>query len=642
MMDCAKILKDLKSDDNEIVREAAFQSGEHNCVEAVPLLAELLKTNHLGLQEAADHALRHIGGKESVQAVVPLLRSDDVPVRNLSMDILREVGAQDFPSLVELVHDEDTDIRIFAVDILGSTDSFKAVEPLCDALLKDPEVNVRYQAAVSLGELENPDAAKCLNFALNDDEWVQYAVIEALAKIKHASSVEALVKALDRSSDLVASMIIDALSEVGNIKAVTMLLRHLDKSATALRNKIVKAIVNILGGKSLKLLSNAEKEKLREYMLIALKDEDEEVQDAAIMGLGFVGGNMATEQILSLSEALDADHDRDRLGIMIDTLANIGLNESLVNGLNSDSEKISAVAVEVLSRLEGQEVANVLMQAFPDKERDLKRDILAALVRVAGAEAKEFFINVLETEQDGAMLKATLQFLGNELGLEEEGEKIFSLLQHPYDDVKEAALEACVSIGGEEMISRFIEMFSSEDPINRLMAVYALGKLDSDGNLDIIKMALEDEVPDIRKIALESLNICSMDTQDLEIIVSRLNDENRDVRLTVIELMGKCYNEKVVGYIIQALDDDDDWVQVRAAEALGDKKEKAALSKLISLLDAPNKLVVFKVIEALGNIGGTLAFQALLGVSNSSDDSEVVQAAEDSILKIQEEQGDGE
>jgi HEAT repeat protein len=260
------------------------------------------------------------------------------------MDLLREVGAQDFPSLVALVHDEDTDVRIFAVDILGSTDSFMAVEPLCDALLKDPEVNVRYQAAVSLGELANPDAAKCLNLAMKDDEWVQYAVIEALAKIKHASSVEALVKALDHSSDLVASMIIDALSEVGNIKAVTMLLRHLDKSATALRNKIVKAIVNILGGKSLKLLSSSEKEKLRQYMLIALKDEDEEVQDAAILGLGFVGGVKASAQVLQLSEKLDPDRDRERLSAIVDNLANIGLNQSLIDGLNSDSVKVATVA----------------------------------------------------------------------------------------------------------------------------------------------------------------------------------------------------------------------------------------------------------------------------------------------------------
>ncbi|MBI9112949.1 HEAT repeat domain-containing protein [Maridesulfovibrio ferrireducens] len=641
MTDCAKVIEDLKNEDNEIVREAAFQAGEFGCEEAVPLLAELLKTSHLGLQEAADHALRHIGGKKTVQAVVPLLRSDEAPVRNLSMDILREVGAQDFPSLVALVHDDDPDIRIFATDILGSSDSFMAVEPLCDALLKDPEVNVRYQAAVSLGDLENPAAAKCLNKAMLDDEWVQYAVIEALAKIKHSSSVDALVKALNTSSDLVASMIIDALGEVGNIKAVTMLLRHLDTSPTALRNKIVKAIVGILGGKSLKLLSATEREKLREYMLIALKDEDEDIQDAAITGLSFVGGEKATDEVLKLASELDPDRDRDRLSEIIDNLSNLTMNPALVNAVNDGSFKKAAIAIDVLSRLEGTEVAQVLMDAFEGKERDLKRGILDALVKTAGEEAKDFFVGVLENEQDGTMIKAAIYFLGQKLGVKDESDKIFALLSHSYDDVKEAALDACVSIGGDDINQKFIDLFNSEEPIERLMSVYAMGKLDAAGNLELIQQALEDELPDIRKIALEALTDCAAGMDNLSLVVSRLNDENRDVRLTVIELMGKCYQPEVIPYIVQALQDDDDWVQIRAAEALGNHREQDALPHLIPKLDSPNKLVVLKVIEALGAIGGTLAFQALLEASNAGGDPEIMQAAEEAIFKIQEKQGDG-
>ncbi|WP_291330341.1 HEAT repeat domain-containing protein [Desulfovibrio sp. UCD-KL4C] len=640
MTDCARIIQDLKNEDNEIVREAAFQAGEFGCEEAVSLLAELLKTSHLGLQEAADHALRHIGGKRTVQAVVPLLRSDEAPIRNLSMDILREVGAQDFPSLVALVHDDDPDIRIFATDILGSSDSFMAVEPLCDALLKDPEVNVRYQAAVSLGDLENPAASKCLNKAMQDDEWVQYAVIEALAKIKHSSSVDALVKALNTSSDLVASMIIDALGEVGNIKAVTMLLRHLDTSPTALRNKIVKAIVGILGGKSLQLLSATEREKLREYMLIALKDEDIEIQDAAITGLGFVGGEKAMDEVLKLASELDPDRDIDRLSEIVSSLSNMKMNKSLIDALNNGSFKKAAIAINVLSKLEDDGVSQVLMDAFDGKERDLKRGILDALVNTAGEESKDFFVKVLDSEQDGTMLKTAIEFLGQKIEAKDEAERIFELLTHSYDDVKEAALDACVSIGGEKINQKFIELFTSEEPLERLMSVFAMGKLDAVGNIGLIQKALEDEVPDIRKIALEALSDCSTGMTSLPLIVSRLNDENRDVRLTVIELMGKCYNSEVIPYIIQALLDDDDWVQIRAAEALGKHREEEALPNLIPMLDSPNKLVVLKVIEALGAIGGTLAFQSLLEASNSGGDPEIMQAAEDAIFEIQEKQGD--
>ena len=74
------------------------------------------------------------------------------------------------------------------------------------ALLKDPEVNVRYQAAVSLGNLGKKEAAQYLNKALEDEEWIQFAVIEALSKIREASSVGALAMASQSASRLLSVM----------------------------------------------------------------------------------------------------------------------------------------------------------------------------------------------------------------------------------------------------------------------------------------------------------------------------------------------------------------------------------------------------------------------------------------------------
>ena len=186
MQECKSIIERLRIDDNEVLREAAFEAGEARCEEAVPLLAGLLQSSNLGVQEAADRALRSIGGRSVIQAAIPLLRVDDAPARNLAMDILRALAAQDVASLIPLIRDTDPDIRIFAADILGATDNPAAVPVLCEALLKDPEVNVRYQAAVSLGALARPEAAPCLNKAMEDEEWVQYSVIEALSKIKQS------------------------------------------------------------------------------------------------------------------------------------------------------------------------------------------------------------------------------------------------------------------------------------------------------------------------------------------------------------------------------------------------------------------------------------------------------------------------
>lgn len=644
MADCTEYLLLLGSEDKEIVRESAFRAGENNCVEAVPKLVELLTTNHLGIQEAVDSSLRKIGGKETVQAVIPLLRSDDAPVRNLAMDILREVGNQDMSSLIGLMQDEDADIRIFISDILGSTGNILSIEPLGEALLKDPEVNVRYQAAVSLGELRMPEAATYLNKALNDEEWVQYSVIEALTKIGHASSVDALVKALDTASDLVASMIIDSLGELGNVKAVTMLLKRMGDAPTALRNKIVMAVVKILGGKSLTLLSDEERERFRRYLLVALTDEDVEIQDAAIQGLAHVGGELASQGILQIGGRLDPDVDHDRLDIIVKALAEIGLTDALKEGLLGEDQGIAQVAVRVLSEAapencpHGDTVCSVLMEAFWKAALPIQRNIVSVLAARGNERTKDFFIRVLREHEDGTVLKSAVYLLGEKLRVREVIGEIFPLLDHPYDDVKEVALDACIAINGPDVTERFREMASSEDPIYRLMAVYALGKTDADGNMDIFTQAVDDEIPDIRKVALEAMAEAPDSIDDWrELMLQRLSDENKDVRLTVIEIMGRYYDDTMASHLVDALKDDDDWVKIRAMDALGHHATPEGASLMIEMLGNPNKFVVMKAIEALGNIGGSQAFAALLEVANS-DEYELVSAAEEAIVQIQESQ----
>ncbi len=630
------ILELLRSNEPEVLREAAFKAGETKNRDAIPLLVGLLQSGNLGVQEAADNALRDLGGKETVRNMVPLLDSDDAPVRNLAMDILRAVGNQDFTTLVELLHNDDPDLRIFASDILGSTDNVMAVAPLCDSLLKDPEVNVRYQAAVSLGNLAMPEAAKCLDKSLDDDEWVLFAVIEALSKIGADSSVAAMIKRLDTCSDLVASMIVEALGEIGNIKAVTMLLRRLEKSPTALRNKIVQAIVKILGGKSLTLLSEGERENFRQYLIVALKDEDKAIQDDVIRGLAYVGGEEASNDVVHLAAKMDVEREAERIQAAIVALARIGLTKTLVtNAIQNKSPERAWIAIEVLARIPSLEVTQILIDAFKDKGRDLQREIVQALVASSGEEAAPFFMDTLKTHEDGTVIKSALYFLGQKMRYAPAEELLFSFLDHPWNDVKEAALEACIGLDSKNMPQKFVELVSSDDPLHRLMGVYALGKLNLKDHVDLLKQALEDEVPDIRKVALEAMaEICGFSQDCLEMVVRRLYDENSEVRLAVVELLGKSGEPETIPYLLQALDDDDDWVRIRAMEALASSRERQATPKLVSLLVSDNKLIVLKVIESLGEIGGQAAFRALLEVSGG-DDPELMVAAEEAVQKIQ-------
>ncbi len=634
------ILEQLNSNNTEEVREAAFAAGDLGLVEAVPVLAHHLYSVNLGVQEAAERAIRKIGGVSAVQAVIPLLRSDDAPVRNISMDILRKIGSDDLESLMTLLHDDDPDMRIFGSDILGACGKPAAVQPLCEALLRDPEVNVRYQAAVSLGNLEFCEAADCLNNALNDEEWVQFSVIEALTKIRAESSVNALVKALDRSSDLVASMIVDALGEMGNIKAVNLLLQRMDAAPGPLRNKIVKAVMQLLGGKLLNLLPDEEHQRFRKYLLLAVDDEEEDINDAAVVGLGFMGGEESTEAVMKVAVRLDPEQDQERLARAVESLSAIGPTAALERELHSDDDYRVLIAVEAIGGMENPAaVVPVLIALFWEKNRDVQRAFMDVLAKVCWVDDIHFFIDVLGKHMDGGVLKSALAFVGEKGRAAEVGETLFSMLEHPYDDVKEVALDACIAISGEQMVERFRELFTSADPLSRLMATYALGRMDFNGSIDLIKEALEDEVPDIRKVALEIVAETELDTAlHLEMVMPRLYDESSEVRLALVELLGACTSFDVCNPLMQALKDTDDWVRMRAAEGLGKRRDAPALSALVEALEDESPMVVLKVIEALGNLGGKAAFGALLGMSGS-ESPEIQEAVEQAIahLQVQEE-----
>lgn len=636
------ILEVLQTDDAEQVREAAYSAGELRLEAAVPHLVRHLQSQNIGVQEAVDNALRKIGGAAAVAGVIPLLRSDDAPIRNISMDILRDIGRDEFDALKQLLHDEDPDIRIFASDILGTSGSILAVPALCEALLRDPEVNVRYQAAVSLGTLAFPEAADCLNKAMQDEEWVQFSVIEALIKIRAESSVNALVKALDTTSDLVASMIVDALGEMGNLKAVPLLLKRIEKSPTPLRNKIVRAIVSILGKKSLSLLGEREQQRLGAYLLAALDDEDEEVQDAAMVGLASLGQAEATVAVLRLAARLDPDRDHERLEAAIRCIGGIGFNEAVEEALSDENESTILMVVEAAADMNPAEIVPALKRIFWDKGRDAQRAIATQLARIASLEDVDFFLDLLERAEDAHVIKAALHFLGHRARPAGVGERMLALLDHPYDDVKEAALEACIALQDVSLCASFRERFHSGDPLQRMMATYAMGRLDVDGNLDVLREALVDDVPDVRKVALEALaGTCPITPEHLELVVPLMHDPVREVRLALVDLFGACPEESVIGHLLEALDDEDDWVRVRAIEALGRLGRKECVTPLIERVDGAGNLVLLKIIEALGSIGGNMAFRALLALMEH-EDPEIQQAAEDAVARLGEQDSEGE
>ncbi|MFP4672357.1 MAG: HEAT repeat domain-containing protein [Desulfohalobiaceae bacterium] len=633
MTECDAILKKLSSQDNYQLREFAFAAGEKRCMQAVPRLAELLCSENSGVQEAAELTLRKLGGTETVQALIPLLESEQAGIRNAAMDVLRDIGHQDLDSLVDLLQSQDQDLRIFAADILGYSASVMAVRPLCETLLKDSDPNVRYQAAVSLGILGQQEACKCLSKALKDQEWVQFAVVEGLKNIRDESCLQDLIDALGQSTDLVDSMIVEALGDMGHIKAVPLLLSRIDQGPLPLRNKIVQALVQLLGSRTLSLLDQAEQEKFLQYLLAAAQDEDEEVQDAAVLGLTHIGGERSSRVIFELCLYLDPEQEPDRLDWIVGCLQEIGYSHVLDSSLRSRDELVAGRAAKVLRGIKDPQAIQSLMLAFWDKDRDLQRDISKGLSRNAGEEAKPFFREVLRQHKDGKVLKNAIYFLGPRMQDEDSAAELLQFLEHRFHDVKEAALEACASLKSPLVSSRFKEFLQSAEPMQRVMGLYGLSQSQDPAFLQDVQQALGDQDPEVRKMALEAVAVLGgYQPQVLPVLVSVLDDSHPEVRLTLIRVLGLIQTQEAEEYLLTALQDPDDWVRIRALESLVNRGFNQ-VPRVVDLLQTPSQMVRIKTIEALGQIGGDEAFQALLPLLDQ-EDPEIQSTVESALSRI--------
>ncbi|HSY50172.1 MAG TPA: PilT/PilU family type 4a pilus ATPase [Thermoanaerobaculia bacterium] len=122
-------------------------------------------------------------------------------VRDRSLDSLREFGPALVDPVIELLQDDDPDIRSGAIAVATGFDDIRIV-PATIQLLRDPDWWIRLSAADTLGRMKDPRAVEPLVAALGDAE-IKRAAIESLGRIGDPRALPALGRMLaDPSPDV--------------------------------------------------------------------------------------------------------------------------------------------------------------------------------------------------------------------------------------------------------------------------------------------------------------------------------------------------------------------------------------------------------------------------------------------------------
>lgn len=122
------------------------------------------------------------------------LKNDDIFIRSKAIDDLVLVGRENVPQFFEKLNDQNPNVRAGAVEILGR---LKVSEAVCFLipLLNDPEDVVKFQTAVALGSIGDPQAEGPLKQLFEEElnfdiKGVVGKAIEKVKILKKISSIE--------------------------------------------------------------------------------------------------------------------------------------------------------------------------------------------------------------------------------------------------------------------------------------------------------------------------------------------------------------------------------------------------------------------------------------------------------------------
>ncbi len=176
-------------------------------------------------------------------ALVAGISSPDPAVRRLAVDLLHQ-GQRPIESdtLVPLLHDPDTGVRLRAARSLGKSGDAQAVPALIHALGHHDDL-VAGEASDALARLGEPALEPLINALRDKDPGIRWHAAKALADIADPRAAQALIAALDDQDFGVRWFAANGLAAMGT-RAVFPLLRAL--RTRALTPWIAEGAIHVL------------------------------------------------------------------------------------------------------------------------------------------------------------------------------------------------------------------------------------------------------------------------------------------------------------------------------------------------------------------------------------------------------------
>jgi len=272
-----ELIQDLYSEDEKTRAFAAEDIAYDGLVEGIgPMLQRLEVEESRYVREVIVNSLKTMSGPELVAQVIPHLKSDDAFVRNAGIDILALQGEETLKALSKILHDNDKDIRKFALDILLQIASEQSGDLIAEGL-KDSDINNVITAVEYLGRLENRNHVAEINslFMRTDNVLLRCTCLESLAVIGDDTSVEYINKRYPNYqaiSFLEQYSFLKFVAKKGSDLHIPLIIALMREKGQVMHKEIINAIEGILKRNARDYLPDELSRILPDYLESNIKD----------------------------------------------------------------------------------------------------------------------------------------------------------------------------------------------------------------------------------------------------------------------------------------------------------------------------------------------------------------------------------
>ncbi|MEW6086805.1 MAG: HEAT repeat domain-containing protein [bacterium] len=656
----------LKNEDWHVRSKFIEELGKTKNIKVIPLLLETLNDKHAFVRCKVIEALGEIGDKSVTQNLIKFYKreKDDLRSRReilISLGKIKDEKAVSFLMKEAKNKNNNKEIRIKSIDALGEIGDKKPVKTLI-TLLKSEDTDLKISVIYSLGKLKDSQAVEPLISQLgSNDTDVLCEAVYALGEIKDTKAVKPLIPLLKHKEEDVRNEVVTSLNKIKETVPEELILSSNSDVLLKIDDPPSKGVIPLLKDKNssirelaAKTLGRAkwkpstEDEEISYYiakkdwdmcvkigeralvpLIEALKDNDISVRKGAVTSLGKIGDERAIEPIIEKTE----DPDREIRKISVEALGNIKspVSKPLVSLL---SNSIPRDEIDSLTKIGEPAIVPVLklfktsnspialsksadvLGGIPDKRsvKPLveKLEYNDERVRKASAEAlsRLGWIPANDSEKVSYYIAKQEWDKCVEIGTPAVERLIYLWREFNWGYIeREVVINTLVNIGKPAVKPLITALQNKEANKIQENAIITLGRIgDKRAIKPLTKFTGQKEaVRALKKIKAGG------DKEYIKIIIPKLKDKNREIRVDAVETLGGM-GKLAVEPLINALKNEDWLIRSNAAASLGIIKDSTAVEPLILTLGDKEAHVKRITAYSLGRIGDCRSVKLIINL----------------------------